>query len=175
MTQATTTAVRTYIGLGSNLVEPVEQIRSALAELDDINASGCIAYSSLYRSAPLGPAGQPDYVNAVAALDTELSAHDLLTALQDIEQRHGRDRSGERWGPRILDLDILLYGRERIDDHRLTIPHPEMHKRNFVLYPLYEIAPRLDLPGLGSLRNLLERSSRQGLQRLEETGESITS
>lgn len=157
--------VRAYVGLGSNLNNPVAQIRSALAALDMIPATCCVAYSSLYRSKPMGPAEQPDYVNAVAAIDTHLSAHDLLQELHLLEAQHGRVRE-QRWGPRTLDLDLLLYGNQSYSSDRLTVPHPGLPERDFVLHPLHEIAPGLDIPGAGSLRHLVERCPPLGLQPL---------
>lgn len=172
---ATATSIRAYIGLGSNLADPVKQVRSALGDLSAIPGTRCVMHSSLYLSAPLGPANQPDYINAVAAVDTTLPAHDLLSALQDIEKRHGRTRTGEKWGPRILDLDLLLYGMERFHDDDLIIPHPGLCERNFVLYPLYEIAPRLTLPGLGRLGDYIARSSKQGLHQVESPSATVAS
>lgn len=156
--------VRAYVGLGSNLNDPGAQIRSALAALDAVPATCCVAYSSLYRSKPLGQAAQPDYLNAVAAVDTHLSAEELLQELHLIEELHGRVRGMERWGPRTLDLDLLLYGDVQVEGDALTVPHPGLPKRNFVLYPLHEIAPRLHIPGAGSLQALLESCSSLGLQ-----------
>ncbi|MFP3874442.1 MAG: 2-amino-4-hydroxy-6-hydroxymethyldihydropteridine diphosphokinase [Thiohalophilus sp.] len=150
--------IDSYIALGSNLDNPLAQVRQAIAELAQLRASRLRAASSLYRSAPMGPADQPDYINAVVALETELSPHALLDALQAIEQAHGRVRDGERWGPRSLDLDVLLYGEETINDQRLTIPHPGMTERAFVLFPLQEIvAPDFTISGHGSLQALLSR------------------
>lgn len=157
-----------WVGLGSNLEQPREQVRSALVELTTLPDTRLIATSSLYRSAPMGPQDQPAYINAVARLETRLSAEALLDALQAIESAHGRVRSGEHWGPRTLDLDILLYGSEQLSSPRLTVPHPGIAERNFVLYPLAEIDPDLDIPGQGSLRTLLARCSSQGLTRLDE-------
>jgi len=157
--------VRCYVGLGSNLNNPRMQIRSALMALDAIPGTCCVSASSLYRSQPLGPAGQPDYLNAVAGIDTRLSAEKLLEQLHVIEEQHGRVRA-ERWGPRTLDLDLLLYGNQVMTDERLTVPHPGLTERNFVLYPLHEIAPQLHIPGAGSLQGLLERCSSVGLQPL---------
>ncbi len=157
--------VRAYIGLGSNLNDPRMQIRSALTALDAIPGTCCLAHSSLYRSRPMGPAGQPDYLNAVAAVDTHLSAEELLHELHLIEEHHGRVRE-ERWGPRTLDLDLLLYGNVQMADDDLTVPHPGLRERNFVLYPLHEIAPQLQIPGAGSLQALLESCSSLGLQHL---------
>lgn len=156
-----------YIGLGSNLDQPVQQVQQALAELTALPACRLQAYSSLYRSAPVGPADQPDYINAVAELHTDLPADELLDALQAIEQAHRRQRT-RRWGPRTLDLDILLYGSTRIDDARLQVPHPEIAKRAFVLYPLAEIAPQLVIPGLGAIADLLDGVAGQQVQQLAE-------
>ena len=160
---------RVYIGLGSNLATPIEQLRSALATLAALPQTDLIAQSSFYSSDPLGPADQPRYVNAVAALDTELSPLALLDALQTIELEQGRTRKAERWGPRTLDLDILLFGERRLDEPRLTVPHYHMHARAFVLYPLAEIAPDLKLPDGRALAELLGACPYAGLERLSET------
>ena len=160
---------RVYIGLGSNLATPIEQLRSALAALAALPQTDLIAQSSFYSSDPLGPAHQPRYVNAVAALDTELSPLALLDALQTIELEQGRTRKAERWGPRTLDLDILLFGERRLDEPRLTVPHYHMHARAFVLYPLAEIAPDLKLPDGRALTELLGACPYAGLERLSET------
>jgi 2-amino-4-hydroxy-6-hydroxymethyldihydropteridine diphosphokinase len=157
--------IRAYVGLGSNLNNPSMQIRSALTALDAIPGTCCVAVSSLYRSQPMGPAGQPEYLNAVAAVDTRLSAAELLQELHLIEEQHGRVRA-ERWGPRTLDLDLLLYGDQQMAGDELTVPHPGLPQRNFVLYPLHEIAPQLYIPGAGSLEGLLERCPGAGLQPL---------
>jgi len=142
-----------YIGLGSNLENPRDQVQRALVELGQIPGTRVDCHSSLYLSAPLGPEDQPDYVNAVARLSTELQPLPLLDALQRIEQKHGRVRE-RHWGPRTLDLDILLYGDHCIDLPRLLVPHPHMHQRGFVLKPLLEIAPDLCVPGRGPLVEL---------------------
>ncbi|MFP5421510.1 2-amino-4-hydroxy-6-hydroxymethyldihydropteridinediphosphokinase [Pseudomonas peli] len=160
---------RVYIGLGSNLATPIEQLRSALAALAALPQTDLIAQSSFYSSDPLGPADQPRYVNAVAALDTELSPLALLDALQTIELEQGRTRKAERWGPRTLDLDILLFGERLLDEPRLTVPHYHMHARAFVLYPLAEIAPDLKLPDGRALIELLGACPYVGLERLSET------
>jgi len=160
---------RVYIGLGSNLATPIEQLRSALAALAALPQTDLIAQSSFYSSDPLGPADQPRYVNAVAALDTELSPLALLDALQTIELEQGRTRKAERWGPRTLDLDILLFGERLLDEPRLTVPHYHMHARAFVLYPLAEIAPDLKLPDGRALAELLGACPYAGLERLSET------
>ncbi len=157
---------RIYIGLGSNLAEPVQQLRSALAALAALPHTQLLASSSLYASDPLGPADQPRYVNAVAMLDSTLQPHALLDALQRIEQEQGRTRKAERWGPRTLDLDILLFGNRILDDARLQVPHYHMHARPFVLYPLAELAPELRLPDGRALGELLAACPFVGLERL---------
>ncbi|MAE23113.1 2-amino-4-hydroxy-6-hydroxymethyldihydropteridine diphosphokinase [Pseudomonas sp. ALS1279] len=159
---------RVYIGLGSNLAEPLQQLRAALHTIAQLPRSQLLAHSSFYISDPLGPAEQPRYVNAVAALDTELEPWQLLDALQRIEQEQGRVRKAERWGPRTLDLDILLFGERLIDDERLTVPHYHMQARPFVLYPLAELAAELQLPDGRSLDALLEACPFTGLERLPE-------
>ncbi|MCQ4258563.1 2-amino-4-hydroxy-6-hydroxymethyldihydropteridine diphosphokinase [Stutzerimonas stutzeri] len=159
---------RVYIGLGSNLAEPRQQLRGALDALASIADSQLSAVSSLYLSDPLGPPEQPRYNNAVAALDTSLSPLDLLDALQAIERAQGRERKAERWGPRTLDLDILLFGDRLIDEPRLTVPHYHLHARAFVLYPLAEIAPQdLRLADGRALSELLAACPFAGLERLD--------
>lgn len=155
-----------FIGLGSNLDDPVAQVEQALEELERVPGSHCTLRSHLYRSAPMGPQDQPDYINAVAALETSLDPVSLLDALQEIEQRHGRVRKGKHWGPRTLDLDLLLYGEQCINSSRLQVPHPGLRERGFVLVPLYEIAPELVLPGGESLGDLMQRVNHSGLKRL---------
>jgi 2-amino-4-hydroxy-6-hydroxymethyldihydropteridine diphosphokinase len=158
---------RVYIGLGSNLAEPRQQLRGALDALARIPNSQLAVVSSLYPSDPLGPADQPRYNNAVAALDTSLSPLTLLDALQAIELAQGRERKAERWGPRTLDLDILLFGNRLISEPRLTVPHYHMHARAFVLYPLAEIAPaELKLADGRTLAELLAACPFEGLERL---------
>ena len=164
-----------YIGIGSNLDDPESQVHRAIIELDEMPQSRCNLHSSLYRSAPLlldnnrvsssGLQDQPDYINAVAELETELSPLDLLHELQLLELLHKRTR-GERWGPRTLDLDILLYDDRIIETLALTVPHVGLYERNFVLYPLAEIAPNLDIPGTGRLSGLLGRCERGSLEKL---------
>ena len=130
-----------YIGLGSNLAEPVEQLDTALKALAQLPHSRLVAVSAYYSSAPLGPSDQPRYTNAAAQLETSLAPHDLLDHLQAIELNQGRQRNAERWGPRTLDLDILLFGQRILDDERLCVPHYHMHARPFVLLPLAELCP----------------------------------
>mgnify|MGYP003702116605 FL=1 len=135
-----------YVGLGSNLNNPVHQVKQALRALDTISTTHLSTHSALYRSQPLGPQNQPDYINAVAVLTTQLSPLTLLYQLQTIENKQGRVRGVERWGPRTLDLDMLLYDNRLLQNPQLTLPHPGLYERAFVLYPLYECAPDLVLP-----------------------------
>lgn len=146
--------VKCYIAIGSNLADPVAQAESAIAALQQLAESNLLSVSSLYGSKPMGPQDQPDYINAVTCIETTLSPLPLLDALQQIENTQGRERL-QRWGARTLDLDILLYGNEIIDSPRLTIPHNGMKEREFVLYPLAEIAPELILPCGQSLHDVL--------------------
>lgn len=155
-----------YVGLGSNLEEPRTQVLRALERLRDLPLSRLILTSPLYRSQPMGPVPQPQYVNAVAALLTQLEAPALLDELRSVEAQHGRPPVHERWGPRVIDLDLLAYGREQRSDPALRLPHPGIPARNFVLYPLADIAPDLDLPGLGRVAELAGRVSTEGLSRL---------
>jgi 2-amino-4-hydroxy-6-hydroxymethyldihydropteridine diphosphokinase len=152
-----------YIGLGSNLQQPLTQLRRAVAATATLPHSRLDAVSSAFRSRAVGPGTQPDYLNAVLRLDTDLPAAALLAALQAIEQNQGRVRT-VRWGPRTLDLDILLYGEHSIDTPTLRVPHPAMHLRNFVLYPLAQIAgTNLVLPDGTELGTLIARCPRADL------------
>lgn len=162
-----------YIGLGSNLENPALQLDAALAALDDIPDTTLVKYSSYYRSVPLGPGDQPDFINAAALLYSDLTAVQLLGELQSIEDRQGRVRDGHRWGPRTLDLDMLLYGNEIIDDPELAVPHPEIRHRNFVLIPLLELAPELEIPGLGRVEELLTVVGCAGITRLDRPGPGL--
>jgi 2-amino-4-hydroxy-6-hydroxymethyldihydropteridine diphosphokinase len=162
-----TGAVIAYIGLGSNLANPREQIRRARSACSALAGVKEVAFSGLYQSPPMGPQDQPYYVNAVMSVATELSAIELLRALQTIELDQGRVRTGERWGARTLDLDLLIYGDQQIEQSELTVPHPGMADRAFVLYPLYEIAPDLVVPGKGPLVNLIAKCPLDGLKRIE--------
>ena len=158
-----------YIGLGSNLADPLRQVQQALNELATIPNTQVRARSALYRSRAIGPGDQPDYINAVALLDTELTPLDLLDALQAIEQAHQRVRI-EHWGPRTLDLDILLIDNQIIASERLAVPHPYLTQRNFVLYPLADISPNLRLPSGTTLSQLLAQCPLDGLERLPRRG-----
>ncbi len=156
-----------FIALGANLEGPLTQIRNAFAELGELPKTRLIARSSLYRSAPVGNVNQPDFINAVAKLETTLPPRALLAALLEIERRHGRLREFPN-APRTLDLDLLLYGDLIHYEHGLTIPHPRMHQRAFVLSPLHEVAPDCVIPGIGLVDDLLAACAGQQLKRLLE-------
>lgn len=153
-----------YIGLGSNLDNPASQIREAFAELARLPSSHLLAHSSLYRSAPMGHTDQPDFINAVALIETVLAPHDLLKALLEIERLHGRVREYLN-APRTLDLDILMYDGLQWNEDYLILPHPRMHQRAFVLQPLQEIAPNCHIPGRGSIADLLAACTGQQVER----------
>jgi 2-amino-4-hydroxy-6-hydroxymethyldihydropteridine diphosphokinase len=155
-----------YVGLGSNLDGPVAQVERGLAALAGLPRTRCVARSSLYRSKPFGPVAQPDFVNAVAGLLTQLHPGEFLAELKSLEDRLGRERPVVRWGPRRIDLDLLVYGDARIDEAELTVPHPGIAGRAFVLAPLAELAPDLDVPGAGRVRALLDRVDTTGLERI---------
>jgi 2-amino-4-hydroxy-6-hydroxymethyldihydropteridine diphosphokinase len=144
-----------YIGLGSNLSDPAAQVRQALHDLAGVPRTLRVAVSPLYGSRPLGPVTQPDFVNAVAGVLTQLTAEELLQALRALEGKAGRPAVHEHWGPRVIDLDLLVFGREQRTGVDLVLPHPGMVARNFVLYPLADIAPELEVPGCGQVRELL--------------------
>jgi 2-amino-4-hydroxy-6-hydroxymethyldihydropteridine diphosphokinase len=154
---------RAYIGLGANLGEPDRQIEAALERLREARGVGVIACSRLYRSVPIGPPGQPDYCNAVCAVETSLAPLALLHLLQAIETAAGRVRSRERWGPRVLDLDLLHIEGVKLDGPELSLPHPHLHERNFVLMPLAEIAPDLVIEHIGVVRECADRLGWNGL------------
>ena len=145
-----------YIAIGSNLASPLEQVNAALKALGDIPESHILTVSSFYRTPPLGPQDQPDYLNAAVALKTTLAPEELLNHTQRIELQQGRVRKAERWGPRTLDLDIMLFGNEVINTERLTVPHYDMKNRGFMLWPLSEVAPDLSFPDGVSLQAVLE-------------------
>lgn len=155
-----------FIGLGSNLGDSISQLVSAICAMRELPDTQIVKTSSFYQSAPMGPPDQPVYINAVAKITTRLSPHDLLTSLQKIENSHGRERIGERWGPRTLDLDILLFGDETIKTDDLVIPHYGMAEREFVLVPLFEITPNMIMPDGLPLSVWVSRCSLDGLKRL---------
>jgi 2-amino-4-hydroxy-6-hydroxymethyldihydropteridine diphosphokinase len=155
-----------YVGVGSNLEEPRTRVLAAFGRLGQLPLTRVVLTSPLYRSRPLGPIAQPDFVNAVAGLLTQLESGALLDGLRSIETALGRPARHQRWGPRVIDLDLLSYGRERRSEPALTLPHPGIVERNFVLYPLADIAPDLDLPGLGRVTELAGKLTAEGLTRL---------
>ena len=157
-----------YIGLGSNLEEPGTQVRRACAALQALPCTRLVRVSPLYRSKPLGPVPQPDFINAVVGILTQLDPRALLGELKALERALGRPEEHERWGPRVIDLDLLVYGRERREESGLTLPHSGIVERNFVLYPLGDLAPELDVPGLGRVAELRGRVTPEGLERLGE-------
>jgi 2-amino-4-hydroxy-6-hydroxymethyldihydropteridine diphosphokinase len=164
-----------YIGMGSNLQDPHRQLQRAFADLDGLPGTRLTARSSLYRSAPLGcpvqpdSTAQPDFVNAVAKIETDLTPQALLGALLDIEHSHGRERTF-RNAPRTLDLDVLLYDEVQLHQHGLTIPHPQMHLRAFVLLPLLELSPDIRIPGIGRADIALEGCRDQVVERMADAG-----
>jgi 2-amino-4-hydroxy-6-hydroxymethyldihydropteridine diphosphokinase len=157
-----------YIGIGSNQQQPIKQAQQAIEALKNLPKSQVTACSSLYCSTPMGPQDQPDYINAVVEIKTQLSAIELLDALQEIEQNQGRVRKDNRWGPRTLDLDIILYNNQQIQCERLTIPHYGMHEREFVLYPLLEIAANLTLPNGTHISQLAALCDKNGLTTISD-------
>lgn len=159
--------ITAYIGLGSNLANPVEQIKSARVAITQIDDVQELAFSSLYHSSPMGPQDQPDYINAVMCVATDLPPIDLLRCLQRIENEQGRIRKNQRWGARTLDLDVLLYDDQVIELPDLIVPHTGLTERAFVLYPLYEIAPNTRVPGKGKIADLLVQCPMNGLKRLD--------
>jgi 2-amino-4-hydroxy-6-hydroxymethyldihydropteridine diphosphokinase len=156
-----------YVGLGSNLDDPLRQLELALGQLAALPSTRLVSVSSPYRTTPFGPVAQPDFVNAVAALLTALAPEALLERLRAIELTLGRAPARERWGPRRIDLDLLVQGRERRVGEPLTLPHPGIPERGFVLYPLLEIAPDLEVPGAGVVRQLAAKLPSEGVVRIE--------
>ena len=158
--------VPAYVALGSNLSEPARQVARAFVALATLPQTRLVLQSALYRSRPLGPVEQPDFVNAAAALLTQLDAPTLLAELKALESRLGRELPVVRWGPRLIDLDLLMHGNTRISDATLTVPHPGIAERVFVLAPLAEISPSLEVPGVGRVSTLLQRLHPAGLERI---------
>jgi 2-amino-4-hydroxy-6-hydroxymethyldihydropteridine diphosphokinase len=161
--------VPAYVAVGSNLDDPVQQVGSALARLAQLPQCRLVLRSPLYRSTPLGPQDQPDFINAVAGMLTMLEPLAMLHTLQALELAMGRAQPVVRWGARRIDLDLLVHGSTTLVSEVLTLPHPGVPVRNFVLYPLCAIAADLWIPGLGVVRDLTSRVSAQGLQRLESS------
>jgi 2-amino-4-hydroxy-6-hydroxymethyldihydropteridine diphosphokinase len=158
--------IEVYIGLGSNLALPEKQLQAACDSLAALPDTALLKCSSLYQSQPMGPQDQPDYVNAVALIETTLSPETLLQKTQLIETEQGRIRNVKRWGPRTLDLDLLMYGKQQFDNEFLTVPHVGMKQREFVLYPLFEISPDLVLPCGDKLADIVMACPMNGLQKM---------
>lgn len=161
------TPAKAYIGLGSNLSDPLQQLLQAVQELSELPHTQKLATSRFYRTPPMGPQDQPDYLNAVVGLETSLSSQVLLEHLQAIEKKHQRERR-QVWGPRTLDLDILLYGDESINTSTLTVPHPGLKQRIFVVKPLFDIAPDLVLPDGQALKAVLEQLQNEPIELFSE-------
>lgn len=157
-----------FLGLGANVDEPESRVRAAIRELDALSQIEVLASSSLYQSDPMGPQDQPPFINAVVKIGTSLSATDLLIQTQALESRHGRRHGGRRWGERPLDVDILLLGELQMNEEALTIPHPGIRYRSFVLLPLLEIDPDIEIPGLGAGAGLLDTATDFGIRRLPQ-------
>jgi len=154
-----------FIALGSNLQQPQQQVTTALREIAELPQTTLVRQSSLYRTAPVGYDEQPDFINAVVEVETSLKPVELLHAIQQIENQHGRERPFPN-APRVLDLDLLLYNNTVMDTNELTLPHPRMHERGFVLLPLAEIAPDLTLPKYGSVADLAQTCMDQGVEKI---------
>lgn len=153
-----------YIALGANLGEPARQLRAAMQALASTQGIHLLAQSPLYRTAPLGPAGQPHYCNAVCKIETSLTPEQLLEQMLALERAAGRVRSGDRWGPRLLDLDLLYMDGEQRSSERLKLPHPGIASRNFVLIPMADVAASLDIPGVGRIAEQAQNIGREGLE-----------
>lgn len=156
-----------YIGLGSNLDDPIRQVKQAMVALESEPGITVLKRSSLYQTEPVGLAGQPDYINAAVEIETTFTPFELLSTLKRIETVCGRVNNGVFWGPRLIDLDLLLYGAEQVNDRRLRIPHPEISSRLFVLLPLQEIAPGLVIPDKGTIDTLIPLAPRYRTTRLK--------
>ena len=159
-----------YVALGSNLSDPRRQVEGAFQALASLGDARLVARSSLWRSQPLGPQEQPEFVNAAAGLVTTLAPRDFLASLQALERKLGKTDPAVRWGPRVIDLDLLVFADLHVDEPGLTLPHPGLPQRNFVLYPLSEIAAELWVPGLARVCRLRERVSPAGIERLAARG-----
>jgi 2-amino-4-hydroxy-6-hydroxymethyldihydropteridine diphosphokinase len=161
-----------FVGVGSNLDDPVRQVREAMRRLGEVPGCELFLVSSLYRSAPFGPVDQPDFVNAVVTLSTELGPRRLLDSFKSIERDMGRE-PGVRWGPRVIDLDLLVYGDAVVAEDDLVVPHPGIAERNFVLLPLVEIAPDLSIPGHGRVADLPVPETDPRIERLQHRTEDF--
>ena len=156
--------VPAYVGLGSNQDNPIDHLRRAITELGELAATRLVSVSRMYKSKPWGVEEQPAFINAVAGILTRVEPSQLLSELKVLEKSHGRDPDGMRWGPRTLDLDLLLFGHRILDLPDLVVPHPRMCDRNFVIYPLGEIAPSIQIGKLGSVRSLMAGLGDAGLE-----------
>lgn len=162
------TWVPAYVGVGSNLDDPARRVAEALDALGDLPQTCCITHSRRYRNPPLGPQDQPDFINAAAGMLTTLSVEAFMAEMKALEARLGRMRKqGDRWGPRLIDLDLLVYGSVRRNTAELTVPHSGISERNFVLFPLRDIAPTLVVPGEGVVAHLAARQGSTGLEALD--------
>ena len=160
--------MKAWLGLGSNLQEPAEQLKEALKRLASTERIEILRTSSFYRTPPWGEKQQDDFINAVAEIETSLEPFPIMHVLQSIENSMGRQRDGRRWGPRLIDLDLLLYGAQRLQSDELELPHPRMHERAFVLMPMCELDDTLDIPARGGIKKLLEQVDCSGIFRLDE-------
>lgn len=160
--------MKAWLGLGSNLHQPVAQVRQALKQLNVVDGIEEITTSSFYRTPPWGDEQQDDFINAVMQIETSLEPVILLAKLQSVENAMGRQRGSRRWGPRLIDIDLLLYGDRQYHSDVLDIPHPRMHERAFVLVPLSELDANLEIPGRGAIKKFLRKLDCSGISRLGE-------
>ena len=160
--------MKAWLGLGSNLQNPAAQLAEALNRLDLVEGIEISKTSSLYRTPPWGDEAQGDFINAVTQIETDLDPISLLRVLQSIENEMGRQRNGRRWGPRLIDIDLLLYADQQYQSEELELPHPRMHQRAFVLIPLCELDETVKIPGLGVAKELLKQLDSDGIARLED-------
>ena len=166
--------MKAWLGLGSNLQQPVSQLKDALGRVGQLEGIEILEASGLYRTPPWGDDQQDDFINAVVRIETELAPVPLLHALQSIENVMGRQRSGRRWGPRLIDIDLLLFGEQQYHSEELQLPHPRMHERAFVLLPLCELDATLEIPGRGVIENLLQQLDCSGIYRLGDGTQART-
>ena len=162
--------MKAWLGLGSNLQQPVAQLQQAIKRLDEANGLEILRASCFYRTPPWGDEQQDDFINAVVQIETSLDPIVLLRVLQSIENVMGRQRSGRRWGPRKIDIDLLLYGKQQCQSAELEIPHPRLFERAFVLKPLSELDAELEIPGHGTVGYLLQNLDCSGIFRLKNGG-----
>lgn len=165
--------MKAWLGLGSNQQKPVKQVRLAIAGLANSVDIEVLQASSFYSTPPWGDENQADFINAVVQVETRLKPLELLHRIQEIENQMGRERSARRWGPRCIDIDILLYADQTIRADELEIPHPRMHERCFVLLPLSELEPDLEIPARGTVAQNLLGVDCAGIQRLENQGDNV--